>query len=366
MQSRNIFDDAEAAAHGRETCLALGPWSLHLPQRLGFCGGVRRALHLLDDTLQANPDRAVWLLGEIIHNDTVNRYFQDKGAHILPEDDVGAVLQTAQPHDILVIPAFGLPRPMEERVRTFCRTPGCIVDTTCAYVRRIWSYVEKVAARGCTILLHGKPEHPETRATLSRALTPANAVALIPDRDAAERLCATLRAGALREYDRNLFHHPAQATHRDITIVNQTTMLCQETREIETLVAAAAAAGGGNLTRIRTLCRATQERQEAALTVCRRPCDLVLVAGGFRSSNTTQLYRLAREHGRAYFIGNATALHPDRIEHYDPARDRLVVTENWLPPQVREIGLLAGASCPPGDIGDVIRALRRLAAARAS
>jgi len=357
----NIFHDVEAAACTRGGALDVGPWRVHFPKVFGFCGGVLKALKALEQALQVRDGGDTWLLGEIIHSDTVNAFFRAQGVRILAETEVESVFSKAQPDDCFVIPAFGIARELEVRVRAYCGARGRVIDTTCDYIRRVWQFAERVALEGRTIVIHGKPDHPETRATLSRALTGGNAVIQVPDYPAAKCLAACLTAGDVSDYPVHLVHNRGNLDTRRLALINQTTMLYLETCEIESLLAAAIRSTGGDLARAETLCRATQSRQNAALELCRRGCDVMLVVGGYASSNTTQLHRLARKHGPAYFISSAAALAADRITHYEPALGDVVLTQPWLPEGTRDIGLLAGASCPPSDIGAVIRRLRQIA-----
>ena len=358
----DIFHDGDTtAAQKAGGVVAVGSWTLHLPQAFGFCGGVQHALKTLQHTLATRGTRTVWLLGQIIHNDTVNAFFRTQGAHILPEQQIDSVFARAAPDDIIVIPAFGVPLDLDSRLRAFCRSPDQLVDTTCRYVKRIWTFVEAMAAEKRTILIHGKPDHPETRATLSRALTPENAVILIPDLAAARHLADLIRRRALAEVPQSLVRNPGRLTLERMALVNQTTMLYQETKEIDAVIHDALDSVRGSLALAETLCRATQDRQNAATELCRKGCDLAIVVGGFSSSNTTQLYRLAKEYCPTYFIRDATALTRAEIRHHHPDRHETAVTRDWLPASVRHIGILAGASCPPCDIGDVLRRFRALA-----
>lgn len=329
---------------------------LLLPHVTGFCRGVLAALQRLEGVL-ARADQPIWLLGEIIHNDSVNAHVRECGVRILPEDDLERLFAEAAPTDTVVIPAFGLDRQLERRLRAFAQD---VVDTTCDCVQSVWAFVETQAAAGRTVLLHGKPSHPETRATLSRALGPANAAVVVPTLDHARQLAAAIRAGSLAGYPTELVHHPKRVDLRHLAVANQTTMLFSETRELEAIVAAAVRAAGGELIPSETVCRATQARQDAARTLCETGVQAVLVLGGFSSSNTNQLLRLASNYAPSYFIGDATALSRNAIRHYDPVQGIVVTTTDWLPPPNSRIALLAGASCPPSDIGATIRALQAL------
>ncbi len=338
----------------------LGPIRLRLPRIFGFCGGVRNALRMLQNAIDANSGRhRIWLLGEIIHNDTVNQFFRDQGVSILPEDRVERILDLAAPGDLLVVPAFGLPIDLDRRVRGRFGDRCRFLDTTCGYVRRVWAFVDRAAAAGRTIVIHGKPDHPETRATVSRALGERNSVVVVPDLAHANRLGALLGGNAPRTaYPAELVRRPDCFEPRHLALASQTTMLCSETDTITARLRAAVARNGGDLLPANTVCRATEHRQQAARELCSSGCDLCLVVGGLSSSNTNQLHRLARSYCPAYFIRDGAAIEPETIRHYRPDLDREVTDTDWLPASAREIGLLSGASCPPKDVGGVIRKLR--------
>ncbi|MBT7162697.1 MAG: hypothetical protein HN904_07950 [Victivallales bacterium] len=348
--------DAQAARRG-DGRIPLGEErTLVLPRVTGFCHGVRAALQQLESVLARTRGR-VWLFGEIIHNDTVNEHFRQRGVHILPEGQLEDSFAATAAGDTFVIPAFGLERDLERRLRAFADD---VVDTTCDCVKLVWAFVEAQAAARRTILLHGKPNHPETRATLSRALTPANAAIVVPDLDHARWLANGIHAASLADYPPELVHHPDHVDLTRLAMANQTTMLFSETRKLESIIAAGAAQAGGELLPAKTVCKATQARQDAARRVCADGVDLILVLGGFTSSNTNQLLRLASNYAPAFFIGKASALTSKTICHFDPETKITATSADWLPPPGARIALLAGASCPPGDIGEVIRTLRQL------
>ncbi|NOY80626.1 MAG: 4-hydroxy-3-methylbut-2-enyl diphosphate reductase [Kiritimatiellaeota bacterium] len=340
--------------------LMLGSIRLRLPRIFGFCGGVRNALRMLQNAIDGNSGQhRIWLLGEIIHNDTVNRFFRDQGVSILPEDAVESILELAAPGDLLVVPAFGLPAGLDRRLRARFGRRCRFLDTTCGYVRRVWTFVGRAAAAGRTVVIHGKPDHPETCATVSRALGERNSVVIVPDLPRADRLEAVLSGSApLAIYPAELVRHPDFLDPRRLALASQTTMLCSETEAVAAKLRAAVTRNGGDLLPANTVCRATEQRQQAARELCSSGCDLCLVVGGLSSSNTNQLHRLARSYCPAYFIRNAVAIEHDRLRHYRPDLDREVTDTGWLPASVREIGLLSGASCPPADVGGVIRKLR--------
>jgi 4-hydroxy-3-methylbut-2-enyl diphosphate reductase IspH len=167
-----------------------------------------------------------------------------------------------------------------------------------------------------------------------------------------------LRHGRWQDLPAELVFNGERLDLRNLAVVNQTTMLHSETREIEAVLSEAAAASDGVLQCCNTVCRATQERQDAARELCRQNCDLILVDGGFASSNTNQLQRLACQHAPTYFIRDAESIRGRNITHYLPELGREIVTSDWLPEQSQTLCVLAGASCPPSDIGAVIRTIR--------
>jgi 4-hydroxy-3-methylbut-2-enyl diphosphate reductase len=361
----DILHDPDIAGLGRSgRSIQAGPWTLVLPRVFGFCGGVLNALHMLRREIAAQPPPGtVWLLGEIIHNESVNDHFRGLGVKTLSEAAGDVILEPIAPGDTVVIPAFGLPREPTMRLAAAAAAGKLrLIDTTCAYVKRIWTFAEAQARAGATVLILGKPDHPETRATLSRSLGGENAAVLLADADAVQQVAVAIRAGRLPQAGRGVRVHHAEAfSWRQMALVVQTTLLYEETQQAEALLREAAEGVGALFHSAATICRATEERQHAALELCHHPCDLILVIGGFSSSNTTQLYRLASSYAPTYFVRTAAAFDRHQIEHFLPADHRTTVTRNWLPEANAVIGLLSGASCPPGDVGGVIRKLKALA-----
>ena len=333
-----------------------GCGAILLPRMFGFCAGVVRALRLLQQHIAPRPRRGIFLLGPIIHNHTVNEAFERQGVRILGENAMDEVVELARPGDLVVIPAFGIPLDAETRLRR--RLPACsILDTTCEDVKAVWRFVEE-SPPGGTVIIHGKPGHPETRATLSRARHQAARVVIITSPEETPLLCDCLDRNAWDAFPPGRItvngEHPAQG--KTLTLVNQTTMLHEETARIGEEIQACSRRTGTPCRIADSICRATQHRQDAAKELCARDLDCVLVVGGFSSSNTTQLWRLARLTHAAYFIADADALEVGHITHFVPGKG-LRREENWLRGAHPTIGVLAGTSCPACDVGRVIRAL---------
>ena len=328
---------------------------LLLPRVFGFCGGVVRALFELERCVREARGQRVFLLGPVIHNDSVNSYFRSLGVDIVPEDGIEGILGMAGPDDRIVIPAFGVPLEMEQALRERF-APSQIVDTTCRDVRAVWGFLAGLTGADWTVVIHGKPDHPETRATLSRARRHAARVVVMPSSDGTAALCRAIR-------ERNWACCPpawlcagatASPDSGPVALVNQTTMLHDETVALAAALRQACHDAGRRCAVADTVCRATQNRQDAARELCRQRPEPVLVVGGFASSNTSQLYRMARECTAAYMIQSAAALAPDRLRHWLPGVGQQC-TADWLPPSWTTVGILAGASCPATDIGAVIR-----------
>lgn len=332
--------------------------TLMLPRAFGFCAGVMRALRMLDTWIRVEVPGNIHLLGPIIHNDTVNNAFREQGVNILPENDIEAVFRDAESSDRIVLPAFGVPVEVEERLRQAFLDEN-ILDTTCPYVRRVWAFLSRLRGGGWTVAVHGKAGHPETRATVSRALRVADTVLLVPSEREVDLVCEAMAAGGWHSYPTHLRRGDAAAGIGPIALVNQTTMLYDDTLAIARQLSHCAQRAGLGVTLADTVCRATQERQHAAAELCARRPDVVLVVGGFTSSNTAQLYRLAIAATETFFIDGAASLSPQMIVHYVPG-DGILHTESWLPTGWKRLGLLAGASCPASDIGAVIRRFRSL------
>jgi 4-hydroxy-3-methylbut-2-enyl diphosphate reductase len=236
----------------------------------------------------------------------------------------------------------------------------------------VWKRVRQYANDGVTSIIHGKADHEETRATSSRARAAGGGGHFLVVYDLAEtdEVCAYLRDGGDRGAFLGKFRHACSEgfdpdVHlQKIGVANQTTMLRSETEEVQRRLRAAVVARDGSAENFRvfdTICGATQERQDALLEMLAAPPDLMLVVGGYNSSNTTHLADMAREKLPTYFILNDGCLESaDRIRHFDTHARQEVVSENWLPDGPVTVGITAGASCPSNLIEDVLLRLLEL------
>jgi len=355
-----------------------GRLTIHLAREFGFCYGVDRAVDYAYQAVARFPGRNVFLTGEIIHNPHVNDRLRAGGIRFLSDADERG--RTLGPADVVILPAFGIT--VGEMVR-FTELGCTLVDTTCGSVLNVWKNVVRYAQDGFTAVIHGKVKHEETRATASQALKyPNGRYLIVLDRDEAGAVCDYIRRGGDREAFLARFGQavsPGFDPDVDLTRVgcaNQTTMLMSESLEIGEMVEAAMRDryGAADLARhfraFDTICSATQERQDAveALLASER-VDLMLVVGGYNSSNTCNLARICAARVRTYHISDPSCLlAAERIRHRpvgapSTAQASEVVSENWLPaagPVV--VGLTAGASTPNNIVGQVIETLERFTA----
>ncbi len=346
-----------------------GDVTVRLAKQFGFCYGVERAIDLAYAARKVFSDRDIYLVGEIIHNPDVNAQLAAMGIRTLTGPCKLTDIDNLSPDDVVIIPAFGAEVAVQERIKA----RGCqIVDTTCGDVMSVWKRVRQYANDGVTSIIHGKADHEETRATSSRARAAGGGGHFLVVYDLAEtdEVCIYLRDGGDREAFLGKFRHACSEGFdpdlhlRKIGVANQTTMLRSETEEVQRRLREAVVARDGSAENFRvfdTICGATQERQDALLEMLASPPDLMLVVGGYNSSNTTHLADMAKEKLPTYFILNAACLESaDRIRHFDTSAHEQVLSGNWLPEGPVTVGITAGASCPSNLIEDVLKRVLEL------
>ena len=353
-----------------------GRLTLHLAREFGFCYGVDRAVDYAYQTRKRFPDRRICLTGEIIHNPHVNDRLRAQGIEILT--DPGADAATLGPDDVVILPAFGVS--IAELAGLEAR--GCtLVDTTCGSVLNVWKNVRRYAQDGFTSVIHGKVKHEETRATASQATQyPGGHYLVVLDEAEAGVVCDYIRHGGDPVAFLERFAHAASAGFDPdlhlarVGCANQTTMLMAESLAIGEMFRAAMRErhGDGDLAnRFRafdTICSATQERQDAVLNMlAEERLDLMVVIGGYNSSNTCNLARICAEKVPTFHIADPDCLvSPTEIRHRpigapSTAATKDTVTRDWLSAGSLTIGLTAGASTPNNLVGQAIRRLQELA-----
>ena len=339
--------------------------TLLLAEQFGFCYGVKRAIDLAYASRQVFPANRIFLIGEIIHNPEVNRQLRDMDIVSLPWREMDASYDALTCDDVLIVPAFGAPTTFMDKVAQ----RGCyVIDTTCGDVMKVWRRVRGYAKDHVTSIIHGKSDHEETRATASRALgAQGNGHYLVVLTQAdVEFLCHYLLHGGDRARFLARFkggHSPGfdpDVHLQTVGLANQTTMLKSETEEMQRRIRSAIIARDGDAGAFQvydTICGATQERQDALFEMLRLPMDLLLVVGGYNSSNTSHLVAMAQPLVTTFFIRDASCIRSlNEIAHFD-LRDRREITAyaNLLAnPGPLTVGITAGASCPNNLIEDTI------------
>ena len=358
------------AVRARGSVLTIGNTTVRLARDFGFCYGVERAIDLAYAARRVFADRRVFLLGEIIHNPEVNRQLTEMGIVSIPVGQHEATVATLTAEDVVIVPAFGA----ETQLMQLIAARGClVVDTTCGDVMSVWKRVRSYAKSGFTSIIHGKASHEETRATSSRALGDQGnghylVILTLADVDF---VCDYIRHGGDKAAFLDRFKgasacsagfDPDQHLQR-IGVANQTTMLKSETEEIQRRLQQAildrdgAETGAQNFQVFDTICGATQERQDSLFLLLRQPLDVLLVVGGYNSSNTTHLVEIGEQQLPTFFIRTADCLTSlEQIIHFDLhlKAEKTSYSNKLADPGPVTIGITAGASCPNNLIEDTL------------
>jgi 4-hydroxy-3-methylbut-2-en-1-yl diphosphate reductase len=365
-----VVDAIRANGHA----LSAGDLTIRLAREFGFCYGVDRAVEYAYETRTKFPERRTFLVGEIIHNPHVNSKLRAMGVEFLfrgtgGDFDFGAVNRD----DVVILPAFGVTVQDLARLRAI----GCVlVDTTCGSVLNVWKRVESYARDGYTAVIHGKYFHEETKATASQVTKHAGGqYVIVRHMEEAKQICAYIEGSGNRDDLLRGFAHavsPGFDPARDLAkvgVANQTTMLSGESLAIAGELRASMARRWGDealpdhFRTFDTICSATQDRQDAVLKLIEEPLDVMIVIGGYNSSNTTHLAAICAARVPTFHIEDALCIDPGtggirflpvgaREESHRPA---------WLPPGPVTVGVTAGASTPNNKIGETVE---RIAATR--
>lgn len=353
----------------REYTLTAGDLTIRLAKEFGFCYGVERAVDYAYQARKKFPDRTIYLAGEIIHNPHVNSKLQAMGITFLMPEDGRIDFSGVKSEDVVILPAFGV------TIRDFeiLRQIGCVmVDTTCGSVLNVWKRVESYARDGFTSLIHGKYYHEETRATASQAEKyEGGHYFIVRNMEEAQLVCdfieGRLSAADLMErfaHAASPHFDPARDLKR-IGVANQTTMLARESLAIGELIGHSMARAHGegeeyagkNFRTFDTICSATQERQDAVVELLRERLDVMVVVGGYNSSNTLSLAALCSESVRTYHVEDADDIDPSSgvIRHRPLGSKNEVESSDWLPAAgPLRVGITAGASTPNNKIGEAV------------
>ena len=352
-------------AHG--CTFAYGDTGIRLAKEFGFCYGVERAIDLAYAARRHFPkEQPVYILGEIIHNPHVNEQIRNMGLTFLSGSHQAASIDDLGKGDPVVIPAFGT----EVGVTDLLNERGCtIIDATCGDVMRVWKRVRQNARDQVTSIIHGKAWHEETKATSSQAKAYENGHYLVVfDLDDTDYVCRYITKGGdpeefLKKFDGAYSDGFDPDRHLNtIGLANQTTMLRSETEEVQRRLRVAMAEKHGedaldeHFRYFDTICGATQERQDALRDLLNRPMDLLLVVGGYNSSNTSHLAEMGEEKLPTYFIKDVSEMESaERLHHFLHHKHEMAVAENWLPLNGElTFGVTAGASCPNNIVEEII------------
>ena len=340
--------------------LVRGDVTIRLAEAFGFCWGVERAVAMAYETRTHFPSERLWITNEIIHNPSVNQRLREMEVNFIQVTDGIKDFSVVDSGDVVILPAFGA----SVQEMQYLNDKGCtIVDTTCPWVSKVWNTVEKHKKVSYTSIIHGKYNHEETIATSSFAGT----YLIVLNLKEAEYVADYILNGGDRDEFLTKFSRACSEgfdPDRDLQrvgIANQTTMLKGETEQIGKLLEHTMMRKYGpdqldqHFLSFNTICDATQERQDAMFGLVEETLDLMVVIGGYNSSNTTHLQEIAIERGiPSYHIDSASRIGPgNRVEHKPLHRD-LEVQENWLPDRPITIGVTSGASTPDKVVEDVL------------
>jgi len=351
----------------RQYTLTAGDLTIRLAKEFGFCYGVERAVDYAYQARKKFPDRTIYLAGEIIHNPHVNSKLQAMGITFLMPEDGRIDFSGVKAEDVVILPAFGVTITDFEILRQI----GCVmVDTTCGSVLNVWKRVESYARDGFTSLIHGKYYHEETRATASQAEKyERGQYFIVRNMEEAQLVCDFIEGRLSSESLMERFGHAASPNFdpvRDlkrIGVANQTTMLARESLAIGELIGRSMARAHGeeyaarNFRTFDTICSATQERQDAVVELLREPLDVMVVVGGYNSSNTISLAALCSETVRTFHVEDADDIDPASgvIRHRRLGSQEEVESSDWLPSAgALRVGITAGASTPNNKIGEAV------------
>lgn len=348
--------------------LDFGPIQFYIPRFFGFCYGVENAIDIAYRTVTENPDKRIFLLSEMIHNPTVNEDLLKRGVRFLFDTDgtERIPISSLNPDDIVIVPAFGTTIQIQEQLQAVGINPYQY-NTTCPFVEKVWKRGQQLSKKNYSLVIHGKHEHEETRATFSQSAAHSPVVVLLNTEEA--NILAEILTGERPKTDFDTyFGHkstPGFDPEKDLErfgVINQTTMLATETQEVMDILKNAAIKKYGASDILDhfadtadTLCYATNENQSSTLALAETDADLAIVVGGYNSSNTTHLVEILEHTFPTYHVRDAGEITRHKIQHYNQWDKEIRLTENWLKgAEPLKIAITSGASCPDILVDEVL------------
>ena len=356
------------------TLLDFGSVQLFLARHFGFCYGVENAIEIAFKTVTENADKRIFLLSEMIHNPLVNEHLQQLGVQFLQDTNGNQIIPFSflQKDDVVLIPAFGTTLEIENILHEK-KIQIEKYNTTCPFVEKVWNRSEQISAKGYTVVIHGKPQHEETRATFSHASSHAPTVVV-------NNMKETIALAKYIAHQKPLdeFYTEFKGKYSDdfdvskhlikIGVVNQTTQLATDTQAIADYLKNTVKDFYG-LTEENieehfadtrdTLCYATNDNQTAVIAMLHTDADFAIVIGGYNSSNTSHLVELCEKKLPAYFIDSAEKIiNADELIHCNWRTKEISTIKNFMPKgKTPRVLITSGASCPDVLVEQVIKKL---------
>ncbi len=354
------------------TLLDFGPIQFYIARHFGFCYGVENAIEIAYRAVEENPNKRILLLSQMIHNPIVNKDLQAKGINFIMDTEGNHFIEfdDLTNNDIVLIPAFGTTLEIEQILKDKSIEIQQY-NTTCPFVNKVWKQSDKLGNDNYTVVIHGKNNHEETRATFSHSNAAAPSIVI---KDITE---ARIIGGIiLGEIDKNIFYKEFEGRYSSrfdveqhlgrLGVVNQTTMLATETQEIADYFKQVMIDKYGEpqlkdhfADSRDTLCYATNDNQQATYGLLEKSADIAIVVGGYNSSNTSHIVELCEEKLPTFFISSSADIKDEStIHHFNYHEQELYETKGYLPSsKPAQIILTSGASCPDTMIDEVINKL---------
>ena len=352
------------------TTLDFGPVTFLIPRHFGFCYGVENAIDIAYKTVDQNPDKDIYLLSEMIHNPTVNEDLLKRGVKFLFDTDgtVRIPIETLDSDDIVIVPAFGTTIEIQEKLQKRGIDPYQY-NTTCPFVEKVWKRGSQLGRKGYSLVVHGKHQHEETRATFSQSADHSPVVVVLNPEEAQILADILTEKRPLEDFETHFGHKSTEGfnplKHLEyFGVINQTTMLATETQQVMDILKKAAAERFGESNVIDhfadtsdTLCYATNENQSATYALADAEPDLAIVVGGYNSSNTMHLVEILEHNCPTFHIRDSGEFEsPACIHHFNQWKKEMVESADWLPTEKKglKIALTSGASCPDVIVDEVL------------